>query len=64
MGLTTLPAAAIPRGAVVRLVDGREVTVRAVYNADPRPGYVRWITGPGTESVVAAAVPVEVVSLP
>lgn len=62
--MTTLPAAAVPKDAVVKLADGREVTVKAVYNSDPRPGMVRWITGPGTESVVRAGHVVEVVSLP
>jgi len=62
-----LPAAAVPRGAVVRLESApfrtETVTVAAVTNSTPRAGRITWTTAGGPVEVGGSDL-VEVVSLP
>lgn len=69
----TLPAAAIPKGAVVTLTDVcpmtgdpgyRHVKIARVHNSDPVAGRIRWETEGSGDVSISAAQRVEVVSLP
>ena len=68
MSRGTLPAAAVPVGAVV-LVEREEggarspVVVSRVHNSEPASGRLRWETN-GGDVAIGAATPVEIVGLP
>ena len=64
--MRTLPVAAIPKGARVRItVAGQpEVTITQVHYSTPAPGRITWDVGGGYEVALNAAELVEIVSLP
>lgn len=63
MTARTLPAAAIPIGAVVRL-DGTDVTCARVDNSDPLPGWLTLTDTDGRVWRLGGGERVNVVSLP
>ena len=64
----TLPAAAVPVGAVVRIesapIRTTTVTIERIHNSDPVGGRIRWETRESDDVRIGAATPVEIVSLP
>jgi len=59
----TLPAAAVPIGAVVRL-DNTDVTAAHIVNGDPLPGWLTLTDTAGRDWHLGGAERVSVVSLP
>jgi len=72
MSARTLPAAAVPAGAVVQYVADvdehgatwRNVEISRVHNADPVAGRIRWETTGSGDVIVGGADRVTVLALP
>lgn len=65
--MRTLPAAAVPKDAVVKVPYQKglvEITVSDIENSAPRAGKITWWDEASFPYVVGAADPIEIVSLP
>lgn len=64
-GVSFLPAAAIPRFAVVSLGDPhQQFEIQKIENGTPVAGRIVWIDKNGTEYNVAGSEPIRVIELP